>query len=221
MVLTIGTDCSGIEAPIEALRQMKIPFVQKWRCEIDKFANISAEANYPKPEMFYEDMLKRDHKKLSIVDLYVCGFPCQSFSMAGYRKGLDDPRSGIILQMVKTIFCSKPNVFILENVKGFVSIHNGEAYQLLLKTLNKDGKYSVYSDIYKTRDYGLPQNRERLYIIGIKKSIQKKDYVKPKCLLMKSLADIIDSSKMGEGNKKYDHLCHKIKKNINLLLIAN
>lgn len=117
--LTIGTDCSGIEAPIEALTQLKIPFIQKWSCEIDKFARASAEANYPKPEKIYIDMLDRNDKELPHVDIYVCGFPCQSFSLAGKRLGLLDPRKSVINSMLNTIEISKPKIIILENVKGF------------------------------------------------------------------------------------------------------
>lgn len=85
--LRIGTDCSGIEAPIEALKQMRIPFEHVWSCEIDPYARKSIEANY-KPNILYEDIFKRNHNTLPDIDIYVCGFPCQPFSMARKRKGI-------------------------------------------------------------------------------------------------------------------------------------
>ena len=82
-MLRIGTDCSGIEAPIEALKQLGIPFEHKWACEIDRFARRSILANY-QPEIIYEDITKRDHSELPDIDIYVCGFPCQSFRVFEY-----------------------------------------------------------------------------------------------------------------------------------------
>ncbi len=79
-MLTIGTDFSGIEAPIQALEQMNISFRHLWSCEIDKWARMSIQANY-NPSVMYEDITKRDHTKLPKVDIYVAGFPCQSFSI--------------------------------------------------------------------------------------------------------------------------------------------
>jgi DNA (cytosine-5)-methyltransferase 1 len=136
-VLSIGTDCSGIEAPLNALKQLKIPFIQKWSCEIDKYAILTSAANYNKAEIVYEDMLKRDNTKLPNIDLYVCGFPCQSFSNMGNRLGTNDPRSKIIPKMIDTIKHSKPKVCVLENVKGFINIEKGEPMKLLIKNLEK------------------------------------------------------------------------------------
>lgn len=101
-MITIGTDCSGIEAPIQALKQLGIPFQHKWSCEIDKFARQSILANY-QPEILYEDITKRDHSQLPDVDIYVCGFPCQSFSLMGKKLGTNDPRSNIMLSKLSNL----------------------------------------------------------------------------------------------------------------------
>ncbi len=105
-MLRVGTDCSGIEAPIQALKNLKVPFRHVFACEKDKFARKSIEANY-KPEKMYEDITSRNHKELPDIDLYVCGFPCQSFSKAGKQKGMDDPRGLIINDEI--VFCSFGN----------------------------------------------------------------------------------------------------------------
>jgi DNA (cytosine-5)-methyltransferase 1 len=172
-MLSIGTDCSGIEAPLEALKQLKIPFIQKWTCEIDKYARMSYEANYPKPEKKYIDMLKRNNSELPSVDLYVCGFPCQAFSNMGNRLGTKDPRAKIIPKMIDTIKHSKPKICILENVRGFLNIENGVPKENLLKDL-ENLNYRVYYSLYNTKNYGLPQNRERVYFVCIRRDVQKK-----------------------------------------------
>ena len=195
-MITIGTDCSGIEAPIEALKQLGIPFRHKWSCEIDKFARKSILANYH-PEIMYEDITKRDHTQLPVVDIYVCGFPCQSFSLMGKKRGTRDQRSNIMLHCIDVIKTKRPPVFILENVKNFKFIENGKPYRDLLNELisilypEGESVYNVYPDIYNTKDYGIPQNRERIYIIGIAKSIQVQNYTVPAHISCKPLCDFI------------------------------
>jgi DNA (cytosine-5)-methyltransferase 1 len=126
-MITIGTDCSGIEAPIEALKQLGIPYQHKWSCEIDKFARKSIMANHP-PEIMYEDITERDHSQLPDVDFYICGFPCQSFSLMGKQLGTKDPRGNIMLHCIDVIKKKQPPVFILENVKNFKFIENGRPF---------------------------------------------------------------------------------------------
>jgi DNA (cytosine-5)-methyltransferase 1 len=191
-MITIGTDCSGIEAPLQALKGLKIQYIQKWSCEIDKYARLSSEANYKKPEKVYTDMLTRDNSLLPHVDLYVCGFPCQSFSNMGNRLGTSDPRSKIIPKMIDTIKYSKPKICILENVRGFMTIENGKPCKMLIEELQKLG-YNVNHSIYNTKDYGIPQNRERVYFVCIRKDIQKKEYIRPKKSKIKSFKRILEN----------------------------
>jgi DNA (cytosine-5)-methyltransferase 1 len=199
-MITIGTDCSGIEAPIEALRQLGVPFQHKWSCEIDKFARQSILANY-EPEILYDDITQRNHSQLPDVDIYVCGFPCQSFSLMGKKKGTNDPRSNIMLHCIDVIKTKRPPVFILENVKNFMFIENGKPYNFLKESLlsitDEDGDqvYTIYSSIYNTKDYGIPQNRERIYIIGIKSEIQHEEFQKPNHIHISPLCNFfIDST---------------------------
>jgi DNA (cytosine-5)-methyltransferase 1 len=214
MSLVIATDCSGIEAPIQALKQLKIPYEQEWYCDIDKFARQSAEANYKKPKVVYTDMLSRETSSLpiNVLDLYVCGFPCQAFSLAGKRLGTTDPRSGVIPKMLETIEHCKPKIAILENVKGFLNIEKGEPYKNLLDYL-KSLDYKVYVDVYNTKDYGIPQNRERVYFVCIRSDISKKDYIKPKKIKMKPFDDILIDKTIKEGEipNSYHKNLHKLK----------
>ena len=216
--LTIGTDCSGIEAPIEALKQMKVPFVHKWSCDNDKFVRMSIEANY-KPEIMYEDVTKRNNGLLPDVDIYVCGFPCQPFSLLGNQLGTKDERGGIMKYCIDVIRTKQPKLYILENVKNFKSIHGGKPFRFLKKELESIGNYNLYIEMYNTKDYGIPQNRERVYFIGIRDDIKKAQYTTPKPIHMKPLDDFLldnqvhnislQKSKLAQLQTKYSKILTK------------
>jgi len=118
--ITVGTDCSGIEAPIQALMRLGIPFKHKFSSDIDKYCKIVSDEIY-KPEVFYDNLMERDNTKAPPVDLYVAGFPCQSFSIAGKRAGFDDIRGTVFFGCADYIREKQPDVFVLENVKGILS----------------------------------------------------------------------------------------------------
>lgn len=219
-MITIATDCSGIEGPLQALEHLKIPYNQLWASDIDKYTRMSCEANYPKPQEVFTDMTARDNTLLPHPDLYVCGFPCQSFSTAGKRLGLEDPRKSVIPAMLDTISKTRPKIIILENVKGFKSIGDGKPYALLKEILEKD--YALNVSIYNTKDYGLPQNRERIYFVGIRKDLQNKEFVKPLASKMKSLDSIIDDSLIGDNiPQMYFRNIDKIRQNTKILTHCN
>jgi DNA (cytosine-5)-methyltransferase 1 len=190
--IRVGTDCSGIEAPIQALKNLNINFEHVFSCEIDKYARQSIRANY-EPGILYEDITTRDHSALPDIDLYVCGFPCQPFSVAGKRKGVDDPRGTIFWHCLETIKEKLPFVFILENVKGLLSINNGETFRNIIKSLKDIGMYNVEWKVMNTKDYSIPQNRQRVYIVGT-----RRDYLDtiswPDMVKIKLLSDYIDDT---------------------------
>ena len=181
--LRIGTDCSGIEAPIQALRQLGIPYKSMWCSDIDKYCIQSIKANY-NPERIYGDkdgpypdgdIRNRDHSTLPDIDLYVCGFPCQPFSQAGKGEGLQDRRGNVFFSCIDTIKAKKPKYFILENVKGILwndkrdkKSKYGYTWTVIWHEVLKLKELGYYVDwkIMNTREYGIPQNRERIYIIG-------------------------------------------------------
>lgn len=216
-MITIGTDCSGIEAPIEALNQLNIPYKHLWSCEIDQFARKSILANYH-PEIIYDDITKRDHHTLPNVDIYVSGFPCQSFSLMGKKMGTRDPRSNIMIHCIDVIKFKKPPIFILENVKNFLHIENGKAFNYLFNELSNikdesnESYYNIYYDIYNTKNYGIPQNRERVYIIGIKNDIQTREFKKPQYIEMKALDNFIIDKTVYSNNKNYKNINNKLQK---------
>jgi len=170
-IIRVGTDCSGIEAPIQALKQLKlegfpIKFKHIFSSDIDPYCIKSIKANY-NPKIIYNDMTKRNIKKMPDIDLYICGFPCQSFSMAGKRKGMKEKRGQIFWHCLEVIEEKLPTVFILENVKGLLSIDKGKTFEHIIQSLKDLNYYDIYWKVLNTKDYGIPQNRERLFIIGI------------------------------------------------------
>lgn len=169
MLLRVGTDCSGIEAPIQALKKLKIPFSHEFSSDIDKHVIKSIQANYS-PKVIFGDITQRKLKDVPDIDLYVCGFPCQTFSSAGKRAGLEDKRGTIIFHCLKLIKNKQPKYFILENVKGLLTHENGETFNIIwneIKNLSVYG-YRTSMVVLNTKDYGIPQNRERIFFIGTK-----------------------------------------------------
>lgn len=168
--IRVGTDCSGIEAPLQALKALNIPYNHVFASEIDKTARGLLIKNYGKPKYFSDDITKRQHSRLPEVDLYIAGFPCQAFSHLGNRGGFDDlkGRGLIFFECYETIICTKPSMFILENVKGLLTHDKGYTIKLIIDSLKKLD-YDIYIDLLNTKNYGLPQNRERVYIVGLRK----------------------------------------------------
>ena len=174
--LRVGTDCSGIEAPIQALQQLCIPHRHVFSSDTDPFVIKSIKANYH-PDIIFDDITKRDICDVPDIDLYIAGFPCQPFSSAGNRGGFKDTRGSVFWNCLDVIKAKRPMYFILENVKGLLCHNKAEKTDTYGKTwvtiwdamqdLKKDG-YTIKWNILNTKDYGIPQNRERLFIVGKK-----------------------------------------------------
>ncbi|MGL6283208.1 MAG: DNA cytosine methyltransferase [Microcoleaceae cyanobacterium] len=139
-------------------------------------------------DLFNDDITKINPINIPDHDILCGGFPCQPFSIAGYRQGLEDQgRGDLIFQIVKILQVKKPTAFFLENVKNLYSHNQGKTYQIIEKLLESAGYY-VKAKVLNTMEYGnLPQNRERLYIVGFrqKKHWQKFDFPEPAELIIK------------------------------------
>lgn len=107
------------------------------------------------------------------VDILQGGVPCQAFSHAGDRKGLEDPRGKLIVQFNKLINECEPKMFLVENVKGLTTHDKGETFKGILKLFENEGKYKVYHKILNAKDYDVPQKRERVIIVGVHNSINR------------------------------------------------
>ena len=170
--LTIGTLCSGIGAPEFALQHLGIHFKILFACDIDPVVKETYLNNHL-CETFYDDVF--GIKNAPHVDLLIFGFPCQAFSVAGKRLGLQDERGKVILGIMDVIEQSKPDTFIAENVEGLESIDDGKTLKLILRRFKKLG-YNVAYNVLNARDFGVPQNRRRLFIVGTRGS---KEFVFP------------------------------------------
>lgn len=167
---------SGIGAFESALRNMEIPFDLVGFSEIDKYAVKSyCEIHNVSESLNLGDITKIDETKLPEVDLITYGFPCQDISLAGKQKGLfnDDgtkTRSGLFFDALRIIEATKPKVAIAENVKNLVGKKFAEQFQIVLKSL-EDAGYNNYWKVLNAKDYGVPQNRERVFVVSIRKDV--------------------------------------------------
>lgn len=145
----------------------------------------------PNPEATYQlffgdknnlgDLTQIDIPSLPDFDVMLAGFPCQAFSIVGKREGFEDERGQIIYHLVDILTWKKIPYFILENVKGLVSHNNGKTLNTILNLLDNAG-YDVYYKVLDSQCYGVPQMRERIYFVGIRKDIKHKPYQFPeKC----------------------------------------
>jgi DNA (cytosine-5)-methyltransferase 1 len=178
-MIKIGTFFSGIGSPEQALLNLDIEHEVTFACEIDKYARSTYLKNF-KPKKMYEDITSLDMKKLDPVDLLVFGFPCQAFSLAGRRGGFDDTRGTLFYDALRYLREHKPRYFIGENVKGLLSHDNGKTFRTIIDCIAKTENnqfslmpfdnlnYHIHYQVLNTRDFGVPQNRERIFIVGIR-----------------------------------------------------
>lgn len=136
--------------------------------DIDRFCQDSYEANFG--ERPHGDITKIDEKDIPDHDILFAGFPCQPFSIIGQMKGLSDTRGTLFFDIARIIKEKQPKAFILENVKQLVGHDKGQTLKVILKTL-KELDYHVQYSVLNALDYGLPQKRERIVIIGHKEPI--------------------------------------------------
>src|SRR5574344_1034781 len=144
--------------------------------EIDKYAQQTYYANFG--EVPHGDITKIDEKDIPPHDIILAGFPCQAFSIAGLRKGFEDTRGTLFFDVARIASYHKPKLIFLENDKGFVNHDKGNTFKVVKQTLEDLG-YKVYSKVLNAKDFGVPQNRERIYIVAFLDNV---DFDFPKIL---------------------------------------
>ena len=137
--------------------QTKKSYLNNHIVEVADIKNLTAER-----------ILKKVGEK---IDFIIGGPPCQSFSVFGKRKGLEDPRGNLVFAYTRLLGDLDPEGFLFENVAGLKTIHGGELYSTLLETLSINGKYAVSVHEYEVADFGIPQFRRRVFFIGSKKGV--------------------------------------------------
>lgn len=194
-VQTVNELFSGIGAQTEALKKLGIPHKVIGISEIDKFSIQSYEAMHGKTHN-YGDI--RNIKSLDYADLWTYSFPCQDLSVAGRREGIKrETRSGLLLEVERLLNDAvvgglQPKYLLLENVKNLVGKKFKPDFDLWLEKLNLLG-YNNYWQVLNAKDYGVPQNRERVFVVSIRKDLDIKGYKFPeKIPLDKKLKDVLE-----------------------------
>ena len=146
-------------------------FASEW----DDSARLTYEKNFSKisPDLFkrnqfHGDITKVDKESIPDFDVLTAGFPCQPFSQAGYRKGFDDVRGTLFFDIAEIIRIKQPQAFFLENVRHLYSHDNGETFKTIKRIITEELGYTLQEFVVKASDYGLPQLRPRLFMIGFK-----------------------------------------------------
>ncbi|MDA3815546.1 MAG: DNA cytosine methyltransferase [Patescibacteria group bacterium] len=144
-------------------------FVSEW----DKFARQTYEHNFKKrnPKIFETDnftgdITKVDPENIPDFDILTGGFPCQPFSQAGFKKGFNETRGTLFFDIVNILDKKRPKAFFLENVRHLFKHDDGKTFKTIEKVLTEDLGYSLHTQIVKASDFGMPQHRPRLFMIG-------------------------------------------------------
>ena len=170
-----------------------------WANEFDKNASITYQLNH-QHELQVDDIHNVEPSDFPDIDVLTGGFPCQAFSVAGYRKGFEDDRGNLFFEVLRLIEVKKPRVVFLENVKNLVGHDNGNTYRVIKEALEANG-YRIKDKILNGCEYGnVPQNRERIYIVAFLDEKDYKNFEFPSSIpLDKKLNDVIDfDSKVDE-----------------------
>jgi len=183
--ITTGSDFSGVGAFDYAIgrvaKQKGFEHKRIYACDWDKYARITYAHNHGTPDYYPQDVYEREIPKDSL-DIYMTSPPCQSFSIAGSRKGKESENGVLFFNSHEFIKKNNPRYFIFENVKGLLSDDNGRTFQEWInylggKSINglpvlfKDENavdYHIYYKVLNSKKHGVPQNRERIFIVGIR-----------------------------------------------------
>lgn len=158
--------------------------------EIDRHAIQTYKANF-NDEYVHGDITEIDERDIPPHDILLAGFPCQPFSQAGLKKGFEDTRGTLFFDIARILKFHKPKAFLLENVKLLKGHDRGETLKTMLNALEEIGYKNVSYKILRARDFGVPQNRERIYIVGFLNNKTLYQFPKPLNIRTK-VGDILD-----------------------------
>ena len=206
-MLKVSTFCSGIGAAEEALKNLGVEHEVVFASEIDKYARQSYEVNHD-AKMMINDMCEPDYVgEQYYSDLNISGLPCQAFSLAGKRLGELDKRGVLFYDFYRWVKNQQPKVFVIENVKGLLSADKGVIFQnwcqLLGRSVNYQNHFFMHEDsleynlhytVLNSKNFGVPQNRERVFIVGIRKDLPNDFRFPVGWKLDKRLRDVLETN---------------------------
>ena len=138
-----------------------------WANEIDKYACQIYRKNYGEGELYEGDITAVDAGDIPDHDLLCGGVPCQAWSIAGKRGGFEDSRGTMWFECFRIIKAKKPKYIILENVKGLLSHDKGNSFEYICENICELG-YAIDFEVLNSKNFGVPQNRERIFLVGIR-----------------------------------------------------
>jgi DNA (cytosine-5)-methyltransferase 1 len=238
--LKVGSDFSGVGAFNQALMRLGVEFEEVFACDMDKYARDTFIHNYGEPKYYPTNVYEREIPSQSL-DIYMTSPPCQAFSLAGKRLGKEDKRGVLFFNSHEFIQVNKPRFFIFENVKGLLSDDGGKTFQEWVNMLG--GKsvnglpvlfahddavpYHLYWKVLNAKHHGVPQNRERVFLIGIRDDADNRFQFPREEHLSKRLKDLLEESvedKYFLSEKMINYISHDRNGNYNLVVnreIAN
>lgn len=174
--IRLGTSFSGIGAIEHSFHRLGLKFRILFAGDIDENCKKAYFANYNiTEEQWHKDIHEFDASPFKgEIDLFVGGAPCQAFSLRGKHGGFEDTRGTLFREFARVVIECQPKIFIFENVRGMLYHDKGNTWDVIRNTFEKDCGYQVYYQILNSKDYGVPQSRDRIYCIGFKKEVDFK-----------------------------------------------
>ena len=205
MTIKVGSDFSGVGAFNQSLMRLGIDYEEIFACDMDKYARQTFIHNYGEPKYYPTNVYDRQIPSESL-DIYMTSPPCQAFSLAGKRLGKEDQRGILFFNSLEFIKVNKPRYFIFENVKGLLSDDNCRTFSEWVNLLggkscngnvtmfpyNDAVPYHIYWKVLNAKNYCVPQNRERVFIIGIRDDADNNFNWPMEEVLSKRLKDVLE-----------------------------
>lgn len=210
-VVSLFSGVGGIDLAFE-----QAGFRIVWANEIDRYACITYRKNFSEDVLVEDDIKSIDERTIPHSDVLTAGFPCQSFSVVGHKRGFNDPRGNLFFEIARVVRHTKPSVILLENVKNLIYHDNGKTFLTIYNTLAELG-YIVKYDVENAKTHGnIPQERSRTFVVAFRDTDMLADFVFPKEIeLTRSLKDIFDRNQKHsdiyyyQSNSKYYELLNK------------
>ena len=191
-ILSLFSGCGGMDKGF-----VDAGFDIVWANDFDKYAVQTYKANFGN-HIVQGDITKIDIAELPSFEILIGGFPCQPFSMMGEKRGFEDARGTLFFRIAEIIKYKiekkdKPKVIVLENVRSLKTHNNGETFKTIISILEKDLGYNVYFDVLNSSDYGVPQTRNRIFIVCFENNNTVFEFPKKQTLDIK-LNDLLETN---------------------------